>query len=219
MKTKISDLTTIDAFEKYYKFLVEENNKYNLTSITDKDEVYIKHFLDSLSIENIIDLDNISLCDVGSGAGFPAIPLKIMYPNIKLTIIEPTLKRCNFLKQVVEMLNMKDVEIINDRAENIKDMHFDVVCARAVSNLSILLELCIPLVKVNGYFISMKGSNYKEELDGASNALNVLDAKVEDIYEYDLEEYGKRVLLKIKKIKETKKIYPRMYSQIKKKPL
>ena len=209
----------IDAFEKYYKFLVEENNKYNLTSITDKDEVYIKHFLDSLSIENIIDLDNISLCDVGSGAGFPAIPLKIMYPNIKLTIIEPTLKRCNFLKQVVEMLNMKDVEIINDRAENIKDMHFDVVCARAVSNLSILLELCIPLVKVNGYFISMKGSNYKEELDDASNALNALDAKVEDIYEYDLEEYGKRVLLKIKKIKETKKIYPRMYSQIKKKPL
>ena len=219
MKTKISDLTKIDAFEKYYKFLVEENNKYNLTSITDKDEVYIKHFLDSLSIENIIDLDNISLCDVGSGAGFPAIPLKIMYPNIKLTIIEPTLKRCNFLKQVVEMLNMKDVEIINDRAENIKDMHFDVVCARAVSNLSILLELCIPLVKVNGYFISMKGSNYKEELDDASNALNALDAKVEDIYEYDLEEYGKRVLLKIKKIKETKKIYPRMYSQIKKKPL
>ncbi len=219
MKTKISDLTKIDAFEKYYKFLVEENNKYNLTSITDKDEVYIKHFFDSLSIENIIDLDNISLCDVGSGAGFPAIPLKIMYPNIKLTIIEPTLKRCNFLKQVVEMLNMKDVEIINDRAENIKDMHFDVVCARAVSNLCILLELCIPLVKVNGYFISMKGSNYKEELDDASNALNALDAKVEDIYEYDLEEYGKRVLLKIKKIKETKKIYPRMYSQIKKKPL
>ena len=219
MKTKISDLTKIDAFEKYYKFLVEENNKYNLTSITDKDEVYIKHFLDSLSIENIIDLDNISLCDVGSGAGFPAIPLKIMYPNIKLTIIEPTLKRCNFLKQVVEMLNMKDIEIINDRAENIKDMHFDVVCARAVSNLSILLELCIPLVKMNGYFISMKGSNYKEELDDASNALNALDAKVEDIYEYDLEEYGKRVLLKIKKIKETKKIYPRMYSQIKKKPL
>lgn len=219
MKTKISDLTKIDAFEKYYKFLVEENDKYNLTSITDKDEVYIKHFLDSLSIENIIDLDNISLCDVGSGAGFPAIPLKIMYPNIKLTIIEPTLKRCNFLKQVVEMLNMKDVEIINDRAENIKDMHFDVVCARAVSNLSILLELCIPLVKVNGYFISMKGSNYKEELDDASNALNALDAKVEDIYEYDLEEHGKRVLLKIKKIKETKKIYPRMYSQIKKKSL
>lgn len=219
MKTKISDLAKIDAFEKYYKFLVGENNKYNLTSIIDEDEVYIKHFLDSLSIENIIDLDNISLCDVGSGAGFPAIPLKIMYPNIKLTIIEPTLKRCNFLKQVVEMLNMKDVEIINDRAENIKDMHFDVVCARAVSNLSILLELCIPLVKVNGYFISMKGSNYKEELDDASNALNALDAKVEDIYEYDLEEYGKRVLLKIKKIKETKKIYPRMYSQIKKKPL
>ena len=219
MKTKISDLNNNSAFEKYYTFLVEENKKYNLTSITDKKEVYIKHFLDSLSIENIVDLNNISLCDVGSGAGFPGIPLKIMYPEMKLTIVEPTLKRCNFLKQVVDMLELKNVEIINDRAENIKDMHFDLVCARAVSNLSILLEICIPLVKVNGYFVSMKGSNYKEELDASSNALNVLDAKVEEIYEYDLEEYGKRVLLKIKKLKETKRIYPRMYSQIKKKPL
>lgn len=219
MKTKINDIINNNAFKKYYDFLIEENQKYNLTSITEEKEVYIKHFLDSLSIENIIDLDNISLCDVGSGAGFPAIPLKIMYPSIKLTIIEPTTKRCNFLQQIVEMLNLKDVNIINDRAENIKDMHFDVVCARAVSNLPILLELCIPLVKVNGYFISMKGSNYKEELDIANNAFKELDCSIDNIYEYDLDEFGKRVLIKIKKDKETKKIYPRMYSQIKKKPL
>lgn len=219
MKTKINDIINNDAFKKYYHFLIEENQKYNLTSITEEKEVYIKHFLDSLSIENIIDLDNISLCDVGSGAGFPSIPLKIMYPSIKLTIIEPTAKRCNFLQQVVALLNLKDVTIINDRAENIKDMHFDVVCARAVSNLPVLLELCIPLVKVNGYFISMKGSNYKEELDISNNAFKELDCRIDNIYEYDLDEFGKRVLIKIKKEKETKKIYPRMYSQIKKKPL
>ncbi|MCR5422258.1 MAG: 16S rRNA (guanine(527)-N(7))-methyltransferase RsmG [Bacilli bacterium] len=219
MKTKINDIINNNAFKKYFDFLIEENQKYNLTSITEEKEVYIKHFLDSLSIENIIDLDNISLCDVGSGAGFPSIPLKIMYPSIKLTIIEPTAKRCNFLQQIVEMLDLKDVNIINDRAENIKDMHFDVVCARAVSNLPILLELCIPLVKVNGYFISMKGSNYKEELDIANNAFKELDCRIDNIYEYDLDEFGKRVLIKIIKDKETKKIYPRLYSQIKKKPL
>ena len=219
MKTRINDIINNDAFKKYYNFLIEENKKYNLTSITEEKEVYIKHFLDSLSIENIIDLNNISLCDVGSGAGFPSIPLKIMYPSIKLTIIEPTAKRCNFLQQVVEMLNMKDVKIINDRAENIKDMHFDVVCARAVSNLPILLELCIPLVKVNGYFIAMKGSNYKEELDISNNALKELDSRIDSLYKYDLDEFGNRVLIKIKKDKQTKKIYPRMYSQIKKKPL
>ena len=219
MKTRINDIINNDAFKKYYNFLIEENKKYNLTSITEEKEVYIKHFIDSLSIENIIDLNNISLCDVGSGAGFPSIPLKIMYPSIKLTIIEPTAKRCNFLQQVVEMLNMKDVKIINDRAENIKDMHFDVVCARAVSNLPILLELCIPLVKVNGYFIAMKGSNYKEELDISNNALKELDSRIDSLYEYDLDEFGNRVLIKIKKDKQTKKIYPRMYSQIKKKPL
>ena len=219
MKTRINDIINNDAFKKYYNFLIEENKKYNLTSITEEKEVYIKHFIDSLSIENIIDLNNISLCDVGSGAGFPSIPLKIMYPSIKLTIIEPTAKRCNFLKQIVEMLNMKDVKIINDRAENIKDMNFDVVCARAVSNLPILLELCIPLVKVNGYFIAMKGSNYKEELDISNNALKELDSRIDSLYEYDLDEFGNRVLIKIKKDKQTKKIYPRMYSQIKKKPL
>ena len=219
MKTKIIDIYNNEAFKKYYEFLISENEKYNLTSITLEKEVYVKHFLDSLALENIIDLKEVTLCDVGSGAGFPSIPLKIMYPNIKLTIIEPTLKRCKFLESLVELLKLDNVEIINDRAENIKNRYFDIVTARAVSNLSILLELCIPLVKVNGYFIGYKGSNYKEELDGANGAIKALNVKLVDVYEYDLEEYGRHSLIKFLKDKETNKIYPRPYAQIKKKPL
>ena len=220
MKTNLNNIENNELFEKYYSFLVSENEKYNLTSITDKKEVYIKHFLDSISLENVVDLnENTHLCDVGSGAGFPSIPLKIMYPNLKVTIIEPTLKRCNFLKQLVDMLGLKDVEIINDRAENIKDMKFDVVTARAVSNLPMLLELCIPLTKLNGYFIALKGSNYKEELTISNHALSELNARVVNIYEYEMAEYGIHSLIKVLKEKETKKIYPRQYSQIKKKPL
>ena len=219
MKTTINDITNNDSFKKYYEFLKEENEKYNLTTITEEAEVYYKHFIDSLSVENIVDLDNIWFCDVGSGAGFPSIPLKIMHPTMHLTIIEPTLKRCNFLKELVKLLNLKDVEIINDRAENVKDRHFDIVSARAVSSLPILLELCIPLVKVNGYFIAFKGSNYQEELTLSNNALKKLDAKLVDLYKYDLDTYGTHYLLKVLKEKETNKIYPRIYSQIKKKPL
>lgn len=219
MKTTINDIINNDSFKKYYEFLKEENEKYNLTTIIEENEVYYKHFIDSLSVENIVDLDNISFCDVGSGAGFPSIPLKIMHPTMHLTIIEPTLKRCNFLKELVNLLNLDDVEIINDRAENVKDRHFDIVSARAVSSLPILLELCIPLVKVNGYFIAFKGSNYQEELTLSNNALKKLDAKLVDLYKYELSTYGTHYLLKVLKDKETNKIYPRIYSQIKKKPL
>lgn len=219
MKTTINDILNNDSFKKYYNFLIEENKKYNLTTITDEKEVYFKHFIDSLSLENVVDVDNTCFCDVGSGAGFPSIPLKIMHPSMHLTIIEPTLKRCNFLKELISLLKLENVEIINDRAENIKNRHFDVVTARAVSNLPMLLELCIPLVKVKGYFIAFKGSNYYEELTLSNNALLKLDAKVVDIYKYDLAEYGCHYLIKVLKEKETNKIYPRIYSQIKKKPL
>lgn len=219
MKTNINDIIKNEKFDKYFNFLIEENKKYNLTSITNKKEVYIKHFLDSISLENVINLENVHLCDVGSGAGFPAIPLKILYPSLHVTIIEPTLKRCNFLNNLVEMLELKDVEIINDRAENIKNKSYDIVCARAVSSLPILLELCIPLTRVNGYFIALKGSNYQDELNISNHALNELNSRVVDIYSYDLDEYGTHTLIKILKEKENKKIYPRVYSQIKKKPL
>ncbi len=224
MENRLKEIYDNKKFEIYYEFLVSENEKYNLTNITLKEDVYTKHFLDSLSLETVYDLKkDISVCDVGSGAGFPAVPLKIMYPNIKLTVIEPTLKRCNFLKQLFEKLDIKDVNIINDRAENVKNLKFDLVTARAVSNLPMLLELCLPLVKVKGRFIALKGSNYKEELCKSNNALKVLNGKVNSVKEYTLlndeEKYGIHSLIEIVKEKECSNIYPRSYSLIKKKPL
>lgn len=213
----------MNKFDLYYDFLISENEKYNLTAITKREEVFIKHFDDSLKTSLIIDLNKIeTICDIGSGAGFPGIPLKIKYPHLKLTIIEPTLKRCNFLSQLVLKLDLKDVIIINDRAENISNLRskFDLVVARAVSSLPILLELAIPYVKVNGFFVALKGSNYEEEVQKASNALKVLDAVIEDIMTYELDNnYGLHSLIKIKKLKPTNVIYPRSYGKIKSKPL
>ena len=212
-----------ELFKLYYDFLVQENEKYNLTSITEKEEAYIKHFYDSVQLEKAIDLNNItSLCDVGSGAGFPSIPLKIMYPNLHITIIEPTLKRCNFLNQLVNILNLKNVTIINDRAENMSNLreNFDVVCARAVAALPVLLELCVPLVKENGKFLSLKGSSFHEELLKSSNAIKILNIKVENIYEYELtKDYGKHCIITFHKPTKTNPKYPRKYSIIKNKPL
>ena len=219
----MEQITNNEKFNQYFDFLIAENKKYNLTAITSKEEVYIKHFYDSLALSTAIDLNNVStLCDVGSGAGFPSIPLKIIYPSLSVTIIEPTLKRCNFLKQLVELLDLKDVTIINDRAENMIKYreYFDIVCARAVANLQVLSELCIPLVKVNGLFIAMKGITYLEELEKSRNALNKLDSSLIKLQEYDLpNDYGHHAIIVIKKNKETNSKYPRNYSIIKKKPL
>lgn len=213
----------MEQFKIYYQFLISENKKYNLTSITDEEAVYYKHFQDSLKTSLAYDFSKpTSLCDIGSGAGFPGIPLKIKYPHIQLTIIEPTKKRCQFLEQLILKLGLKGVIIRNERAENISDLReqFDVVCARAVAQLPILLELCIPYVKVCGYFIALKGPNYYEEVKNSANALHKLSSKVEDIIEYQLDKgYGNRTLIKIKKLQATKQIYPRHYSQIKKQSL
>lgn len=213
----------MDKFQTYYKFLISENNKYNLTNITNEEEVYIKHFQDSLNTSLAIDFNDVStLCDIGSGAGFPGIPLKIKFPHLKLTIIEPTLKRCNFLQQLVLKLDLKDVIIRNERAEDINDLResFDVVVARAVSALPMLLELCIPYVKVRGYFVALKGNNYQEEIDLSNNALRILSSQIEKVYTYDLDKnYGSHSLIKIKKLKQTDKGYPRRYSKIKKQSL
>lgn len=210
-------------FNLYYDFLVQENEKYNLTSITDKDEAYIKHFYDSIQMENVIDLENIkTLCDVGSGAGFPSIPLKILYPHLHITIIEPTLKRCNFLNQLVKLLELENVTIINDRAENIKEYrnYFDIVCARAVASMPILLELCVPLVKPQGVFLSLKGSSFHDEMMKSNNAIKLLDIKVKKIFEYELlNNFGKHCIIVFEKNKETNIKYPRKYSIIKNKPL
>jgi 16S rRNA (guanine527-N7)-methyltransferase len=212
-----------EKFSLYYNFLVQENEKYNLTNITEKEEAYIKHFYDSIQLEKVIDFNNIkTLCDVGSGAGFPSIPLKIIYPHLHITIIEPTLKRCNFLNQLVELLQLDNVTIINDRAENMSSLRetFDIVTARAVASMPILLELCVPLTKVNGYFISLKGSSFHEEMVKSSNAIKLLDVKVNKVLEYELlNNYGKRSIIMFEKLKQTNSKYPRKYSLIKNKPL
>ena len=146
-----------------------------------------------------------------------------MFPNLKVTLIEPTTKRCNFLNYVIKELNLKNINVINDRAENyIKEKRetFDIVTARAVAPLNILLELSIPFLKINGYFVAMKGSNAKEELDASINAYKVLSTKIEqeDIYTLP-KDLGTRTIIKFKKLSKTKDIYPRMYSKIKKQPL
>ena len=212
-----------EQFELYYEILKEESQKYNLTSITSKEEVYVKHFYDSILLLKKIDISNKTLVDVGSGAGFPGIPLKIVSPSTKITLVEPTTKRANFLKLVIEKLNLKDIEVINDRAENVIASFresFDFATARAVAPLNILLELLVPFVKVNGSILALKGSSYQDELDVCNNAFRQLDINIEHIYHETLpKDLGSRPIIVINKNKKTNIKYPRAYAQIKKKPL
>ena len=213
--------------KKYYDYLISENAKYNLTNITDEKEAMCKHFKDSYMLGEAFDLNgDISILDVGSGAGFPSIALKLKYPNIKVTIIEAMKKRCDFLENLVKILDLNDVTIICDRAENLKDLResFDIVTARAVASMPILAEICSQFVKIGGYFAPLKGSNYLEEVNQSKNAFNLLGLKYEDAFEYNLIDddgidYGLRAIIKCKKIKSTDLKYPRAFSQIKKKSL
>ncbi len=212
----------IEQLEKYYELLIEYNKVMNLTGITEKKEVYLKHFYDSLTICKIIDLNKQeNLCDLGSGAGFPGIVLKIFYPNLKITLIDSLNKRINFLNKVIEELKLKDIEAIHIRIEDFSRQNiekFDVVTARAVAPLNILLELGINLVKINKYFIAMKGNidnepNYDE-------ALKKLNCDLGNIIKFKLPvENSNRCLIQIIKRKSTPKLYPRKYNEIKKKPL
>ncbi len=211
-----------EQLEKYYELLIEYNKVMNLTGITDKKEVYLKHFYDSLTLVKIIDLNNFdSLCDIGTGAGFPGIVLKIVYPNLEITLIDSLNKRIEFLNKVIEELKLKKIVAIHSRIEEygIKNREcFDIVTARAVAATNILLEYAIPLVKINGYFIPMKGN--LEDVNTFDNALKVLNTKLENIIQFKLPiEESSRTLLKFKKIKVTSKKFPRKYSDIKKKSL
>ena len=207
--------------EKYYELLVEWNEKINLTAITDKEDVYLKHFYDSLTITKVIDLNNIeSLCDIGTGAGFPGIVLKIAYPDLNITLVDALNKRINFLNEVITNLILENVTLVHARAEEYAKENrskFDVVTARAVASLPVLLEYSLPIVKVNGCFIAYKGM---EDISNSNNALNILNGKVEEKIEFKLpKEESERTLIKIKKLKEISNKYPRRFSEIKKKPL
>lgn len=207
-------------YDKYYNYLIEENKKYNLTSITNKDEVFIKHFYDSKVLINYLDLKNKSILDIGSGAGFPGVVLKIEEPSINLSLIDSVSKKTIFLNNLKNELNL-EYNVINDRIENLdKNNKFDIIVSRAVARLNILLELAIPYVKVNGYFVAYKGNNALKEVEEIKNGLVKLNSKIEKIVDFDLpNNYGKRYLIIIKKMKETNDIYPRIYSKIKKNPL
>lgn len=213
----------LEQFDKYYHFLVEYNEKVNLTAITEKNEVYIKHFYDSLLLAKSINLSEVeTLCDVGSGAGFPSIPLKILFPHLKVTIIDALDKRLIFLKELGNLLQLEHLTLVHARAEDYAKEHrevFDVVTARAVARENILNELCLPLTKVGGYFISMKGKNADEELN-EGKSLEILKGKIIDRKDYFLpQEESKRVLIVIKHFEKCPNKYPRAFGAIKKKPL
>ncbi len=213
----------LEQLNKFYELIVEYNKVMNLTGITEKDQVYLKHFYDSLTIAKVIDLKKEeTLCDIGTGAGFPGIVLKILFPNLKVTLIDSLNKRIEFLKIVIKELNLNNIEAIHTRAEEyaIKNIEkYDVVTSRAVAPLNILLELSMPLLKINKYFISYKG-NISREIIESENALKQLDSKIEEIEEFELpKENSNRTIIKIKKQNKTNKKYPRKFSEIKKKPL
>lgn len=210
-----------EQFEAYAQMLVEWNQKMNLTAITDEDEIYEKHFLDSILPSFDIKIEG-TFCDVGAGAGFPSIPLKIMYPQLQVTIVETLGKRITFLKALCEQLQLDDVSCVHARAEDYAKEHresFDFVSARAVANLPMLSELCIPLVKMNGYFIAMKGANGEEELELAQKAITTLGCKEVQRNFKQLSDGSKRVNFVFEKVRSTPKKYPRAFAQIKKNPL
>lgn len=203
----------------YYELLVSENEKYNLTNIKNIDEVFEKHFFDSISIVRMLDLSDKTILDIGAGAGFPLLPVKIYQNNIKATLLDATLKKVNFINMVIKQLKLNNIETINARAEDI-DKKYDVIVARAVAPLNQLLELSCNSVKKGGHLIAMKGSNYKEELKAAQKALTTLGFELVNVeavklIKSDITHYN----LLFKKIKNHDGFYPRSYAKISKQPL
>lgn len=207
----------LSKLEKYYGILSEENEKHNLTRIIEKEDVYLKHFYDSLTITKIIEINEQSICDLGSGAGFPGLVLAICFPSVKLTLIESNGKKCSFLNLVKEKLSLNNVTVLNVRVEEYGRVNreiYDVVTARAVAPLKHLLESGVPLVKKQGYFIAMK-SNVTEETKNIENYYNKLDIREDGKIEFNLpKENSFRTLLKYQKLEKTNIKYPRRYTEI-----
>ena len=228
---KVTEQTGIELSEKqknqyqrYYELVVEWNQKINLTAITEEEEFYSKHFYDSISLAFFKDYSNVdNICDVGSGAGFPSIPLKILYPNLEVTIVDSLNKRIKFLNLLKDELELTNCNFIHARAEEIGQNRgyrekFEIVTARAVARLNVLSELCLPLVRKNGYFLSLKAQKAEEETKEALNAIKLLGGKLEKDLEFSIEG-EERHILKIRKAKETPNKYPRKVGTPNKKPL
>ena len=210
----------INKLAKFYQLLVTWNEKINLTTIIKEEEVYLKHFYDSLTLIKVIDLRQpLTVLDVGTGAGFPGIVLKIVFPNLKITLLDSLTKRINYLNEVIKELDLHDIETVCSRCEDYTKINrekYDLVVARAVSHLKILSEMIIPTVKVNGYFIAMK-ANLNDELEKTLPMLKKLNGEVKEIKEFTLpRENSKRTLVVIQKNAKTPLLYPRKYSEIKK---
>lgn len=213
-------------FTIYFETLVEWNEKVNLTALTTQEDVYLKHFYDSISAAFYFDFDkDLQLCDVGAGAGFPSIPLKICFPQLNVTIVDSLQKRISFLNHLAERLELNDVNFYHDRAEsfgkNIKFRGtFDIVTARAVARMSVLSELCLPLTKRNGVFIAMKGAQADEELIKAKQAISLLGGQVDQTYTFTLpQEESERSIVIIKKTSGTPNKYPRKAGTPNKSPI
>lgn len=206
----------VEQFRLYYELLVEWNKNVNLTAITDRNEVYLKHFYDSVSPSFYYPFaEKQSICDIGAGAGFPSIPLKICFPHLQITIVDSLKKRIHFLEELVAALQLKNVQLIHSRAEDFGQKSnyresFDIVTARAVARMSVLSEYCLPLCKVGGIFIALKGSTIEKELSDAKKAIDILGGKLmeNNVFQLPIEKSDRSIVL-IKKIKKTKKMYPR----------
>lgn len=212
-----------DKFFKFKELLLKGNSLCNLTSILDEKGILYKHFLDSAAGEFAFP-DGANVVEIGSGGGFPSIPLKLIRDDLKFTLIESTGKKCSYLQCVVDSLSLKGVQVLNIRAEegahnkNLREM-FDIACARAVAQLNTLCEYCMPFVKVGGKFIAYKG-DAESELQSARSAIKALGGEIEDVVKYELpEDNGKRTLIIIRKVKSTPSLYPRGQGKERKNPL
>jgi 16S rRNA (guanine527-N7)-methyltransferase len=215
-----------EQFEQYYSLLIEWNKKMNLTALTTREDVYVKHFYDSLSPAFYYDFFGVShVADVGAGAGFPGIPLKICFPHLQLTVVDSLKKRISFLEHLTDRLNLSGVNVLHARAEEIGQMslhreQYELVLARAVAKLPVLAELCLPLVKVGGQFIAMKGQKGLEEANESRGVLGKLGGSLRQVNRFHLPcEAGERQLLVIDKLKPTPKRYPRQPGVPAKNPL
>lgn len=221
--------TQVEQFIIYYETLVEKNQSVNLTAITDFDEVLKKHFIDSLSLVKACDFSHddteISLIDIGTGAGFPGIPLKISFPNLKVTLMDSLNKRVDFLHEVIGTLGLREIDAIHGRAEDYAKPgqlreKYDLCVSRAVANLSVLAEYCLPYVKVGGKFISYKSEKVTEEINDAEYAIGILGGKIKEQITFTLPDSDMyRNLVIIEKVNETPSKYPRKAGKIDKKPL